>query len=50
MVTTLRGVNKLFEFQRFFRILATRVGSLLNYSDISKEVGVADTTIFCKCR
>jgi predicted AAA+ superfamily ATPase len=38
-------INKLFEFQRFFRILASRVGSLLNYSDIAKDVGVSDSTI-----
>lgn len=38
-------INKLFEFQRFFRMLAGRVGCILNYSDMAKDVGVADTTI-----
>lgn len=38
-------VNKLFDFQRFFRILAGRIGGILNYTDIAKAVGVADTTI-----
>ncbi len=38
-------VHNLYDFQRFFRILSTRVGGLLNYRDLSKEVGVSDTTI-----
>ncbi len=39
------NVTNLRDFRRFLTILAIRVGQLLNYSEISKEVGVAVNTI-----
>jgi len=39
------NVTSLRDFRRFLSILAIRVGQLLNYSEISKEVGVAVNTI-----
>lgn len=38
-------VKNLSDFQRFVRVLATRIGQLVNYRDISKAVGVSDVTI-----
>lgn len=38
-------VANLSEFQRFLRILATRAAQLLNYKDLSRDVGVSDVTI-----
>jgi predicted AAA+ superfamily ATPase len=39
------NVSNLRDFRRFLSLLAIRVGQLLNYSEISKEVGVAVNTI-----
>jgi predicted AAA+ superfamily ATPase len=39
------NVTNLRDFRRFLSMLAIRVGQLLNYSEISKEVGVAVNTI-----
>ena len=39
------NVTNLRDFRRFLIMLAIRVGQLLNYSEISKEVGVAVNTI-----
>ena len=39
------NVTNLRDFRRFMSILAIRVGQLLNYSEISKEIGVAVNTI-----
>jgi predicted AAA+ superfamily ATPase len=39
------NVTNLRDFRRFLSLLAIRVGQLLNYSEISKEVGVAVNTI-----
>lgn len=39
------NVTNLRDFRRFLSILAIRVGQLLNYSEISKEIGVAVNTI-----
>ena len=39
------NVNNLRDFRRFLSLLAIRVGHLLNYSEISKEVGIAGNTI-----
>lgn len=41
----LLAVNDLRSFDRFLRALATRVGSLLNLSDIARDVGVTSPTI-----
>ena len=38
-------VKNLSDFRKFFIILAARAGQLINYRDISKEVGVSDVTI-----
>lgn len=38
-------VKNLSDFKKFFIILAARAGQLINYRDISKEVGVSDVTI-----
>jgi predicted AAA+ superfamily ATPase len=38
-------VTNLRDFRRFLSILAFRVGQLLNYSEISREIGVAVNTI-----
>lgn len=39
------NVSSLTDFRRFLSLLALRVGQLLNYSEISKEVGVSVNTI-----
>jgi predicted AAA+ superfamily ATPase len=39
------NVTSLRDFRRFLSLLSLRVGQLLNYSEISKEVGVAVNTI-----
>ena len=39
------NVANLMDFRRFLTMLAIRVGQLLNYSEISKEIGVAVNTI-----
>lgn len=39
------NVTNLRDFRRFLSLLALRVGQLINYSEISKEVGVAVNTI-----
>ena len=38
-------VKNLSDFRRFFRIIATRSGQLLNYKSLSADVGVSDVTI-----
>jgi len=38
-------VKNLADFRRFLKILAVRTGQLLNYRDISNDVGVSDVTI-----
>ncbi len=38
-------VKNLNDFRRFFRVLAVRIGQLINYRDIAKDVGVADVTV-----
>lgn len=42
---TIIEVKNLSDFQRFIRFLAARIGQLVNYKDISKDVGVSDVTI-----
>ena len=44
-VRTLRQVGTLTEFQMFIQILASRSGSLINYSDIARELGIAVNTV-----
>ena len=39
------NVTSLRDFRRFLSLLAFRVGQLINYSEISKEVGVAVNTV-----
>jgi predicted AAA+ superfamily ATPase len=39
------NVTNLRDFRRFLSLLAMRVGQLLNYSEISKELGVAVNTV-----
>lgn len=39
------NVKELNDFRRFFRVLATRVGQLLNFRSLSSDVGVSDFTI-----
>lgn len=38
-------VNSLVDFRRFLRVLATRVGQLINYKNLAGDVGVSDVTI-----
>jgi predicted AAA+ superfamily ATPase len=38
-------VTNLNRFQHLLRLLATRVGQLINYSELSKETGVSDVTV-----
>jgi predicted AAA+ superfamily ATPase len=38
-------VTNLNRFQHLLRLLATRVGQLINYSELSKEIGVSDVTV-----
>ena len=42
---TIIDVKNLSDFRRFFRILATRTGQLINYRSLSSDVGVSDVTI-----
>lgn len=42
---TIIDVKNLSDFRRFFRMLATRAGQLLNYRSLSSDVGVSDVTI-----
>lgn len=44
-IKAIYNIGDLHSFGRFLRILATRCSQLLNYSDISKEVGVSVNTI-----
>ena len=37
-------VKNLNDFRRFVRVLAARIGQLINYRDIAKDVGIADVT------
>ncbi|MDB4584117.1 AAA family ATPase [Draconibacterium sp.] len=39
------NVSNLRDFRRFLTLLAIRVGQLINYTGISKEVGVSNNTI-----
>jgi uncharacterized protein len=39
------NVSNLRDFRRFMMILATRTGQLLNYTELSKEIGVSGNTI-----
>ena len=39
------NISNLVDFQRFIRICAARIGQLINYRDIAKDVGVSDVTI-----
>lgn len=38
-------VKNLSDFRRFLEVLSSRVGQLINFTDISKDVGVSDPTI-----
>lgn len=38
-------MKNLNDFRRFVRVLAARIGQLINYRDIGKDVGVADVTV-----
>ncbi len=44
-LTSVIEVRNLSDFQRFIRVLASRIGQLVNYQDISNDVGVSDVTI-----
>lgn len=39
------NIKNLVDFRRFLKIIASRVGQLLNYKGISNDVGVSDVTI-----
>ncbi len=38
-------IRNLHDFKRLIRVLAVRVGQLINYTNISNEVGVSDVTV-----
>ncbi len=44
-VRTLNNIGNLRDFQRFMRLLAARCGQVLNYAELSGEVGVSVPTI-----
>lgn len=44
-IASLDGVRNLREFDVFLRLLAARVGGLVNYTELAKEVGVSANTI-----
>lgn len=44
-VRNILNIEKVREFERFFRALAVRSAQLLSYSDIARDVGVAVSTI-----
>ena len=39
------NISNIIDFQRFLRICAARIGQLINYRDMAKDVGVSDVTI-----
>ncbi len=39
------NISNLVDFQRFLRICAARIGQLINYRNMAKDVGVSDVTI-----
>jgi len=39
------NISDLVEFQRFLKICASRTGQLINYRNLSKDVGVSDVTV-----
>lgn len=39
------NVKSLYDFQRFIRLCASRIGQLLNYNDLANSVGVSSNTI-----
>jgi len=44
-VRTLRAVGDLGDFERFLFVLAARTGQLINYSDLSRDLGVSGKTV-----
>ncbi len=44
-VRLIRQAIQLSQFQRFLRLLAARVGQLINFSELAKEMGVSQPTI-----
>lgn len=42
---TIIDVKNLNDFRRFIRILASRAGQLLNYKNISADIGISDVTV-----
>jgi len=44
-VRKLINLKNLYQFQTFLRLLAGRVGQLINYNSISNDIGVSSTTI-----
>ncbi len=42
---TIIEVKNLNDFRKLLVVLATRVGQLLNYKDISKDIGISDQTV-----
>lgn len=44
-VRTLRGVSDLNDFQRFVFALAARAGNLINFQDLSRDLGVTGKTV-----
>jgi hypothetical protein len=43
-VRSLQSISDLATFQRFVRVAAARVGQMINYSDIARDVGIAVST------
>lgn len=44
-VTQLLNVHNMATFKKFIKLCATRVGQLVNFSDLAKDVGVSHSTI-----
>jgi uncharacterized protein len=45
-LSTLVKVRDLYQFRRFLRLVATRIGQLVNYKDLANNIGISDVT--CK--
>lgn len=44
-VRQLLAIKQLMQFERFIRLIASRIGQLVNYSNLAADVGVSSTTI-----
>ncbi len=44
-VRAVSNISKLLEFEKFLRLCAARIGELVNYSDLARDVGISVSTV-----